>query len=105
MARCPVCARRITDEEQCPRCGCALGETRAVCGAAVAAAARARFMLAQGERRHALTWAEKAWRLHQTSDHAALAFLAASSGGLTEDALRWRRRAAEGPPPRAPGVR
>ncbi len=93
MLRCPVCARRIADEEQCPRCGCSLGEVQTVRNAAVAAAARARYLLAQGGRREALAWAERSWRLDPASGGARLAFLAASCGGSTDEAIRWYRLA------------
>lgn len=89
MLRCPVCARRIADEKLCPRCGCSLDEVQTVRRAAAAAASRARYLLARGDRREALAWAGRSWRLDPSSGGARVAFLAASCSGSRDEALRW----------------
>ncbi|MBD3242636.1 MAG: hypothetical protein GF331_18745 [Chitinivibrionales bacterium] len=93
MFRCPLCARRMAEEDECPRCGCSLAEVQRVRQAAAIAVSHARYLLAQGDRREALAWAERSFQLDPAAGGAPVAFLAASCSGLTPDALRWYRLA------------
>jgi len=91
---CPACNKAGQTAATCQRCGCDLSRLHAILKAAASLLRAAVASLANGNRREALTLAQRSWRLHHNSASAQVAFLAAAGVGDTPQALRWREPAA-----------